>query len=209
MGLSKSPRVDELVVELQSLVTQVELTNTNLNDTGGVKELLVATKDFLDTISTIDYASETTLSAISGYVDGIETLLTSLDGKDYASETTLAGIKTKTDGLVFIGDRLKVDAEITISPEDGSAAAHFSITQNVASVQLVPANANRREVIFRNDPTGTKFLYINFRATATLSTPLRLFRNDVYSNDKYTGEISGIWGGAGTGTVEIIEVSKA
>ena len=48
-------------------------------------------------------------------MDGIETLLASLDAKDFATETTLALVQAKTAFLTFVGDRLKVDAAVTVT----------------------------------------------------------------------------------------------
>ena len=69
------------------------------------------------------------------------------------------------------------------------------------------ANANRVEVIVRNDSNET--LYLSLTGTATTSSTIELKKGDVFFEDKYTGIISGIWGSAGTGNALITEVTKS
>lgn len=46
-----------------------------------------------------DFATQTTLAAAKTVLDNILTEVTSLDGKDFATQTTLAGVLTSVDGL--------------------------------------------------------------------------------------------------------------
>jgi len=202
-GISKNPRADEIVLELQSILTEAEAINTN---TDGLEALITAGNALLTSLDGKDFATETTLNSIDTLVNDLKTLLTSIDGKDFATEATLAAVETQTALLTFIGDRLKVDAEITISPEDGSGAAHYSIAQSATSVTLLAANPLRKEVWILNATTSNKDLYVSYKATATLATPLVFFKGDNHNDNNYTGEISGIWGGSGSGVAEIIEV---
>lgn len=63
-----------------------------------------ATETTLALLNGKDFATQTTLAAIAGSVDGIEALLTAIDGhvdgleaKDYSTETTLALVKTSVE----------------------------------------------------------------------------------------------------------------
>ena len=126
---------------------------------------LVAIKGFVDGVEALltsidgkDFATETTLSAISGFVDGIEGLLTSLDGKDFATETTLAKIKAQTALLTFIGDRLKVDAEVVImaEPRPGKRIAEF-LKESGGSPDLNIDGSSTPVTFSAAPPTGKKW----------------------------------------------------
>lgn len=158
-----------------------------------VKTELIAIKGFVDGIEGLltsidgkDFATETTLSAISGFVDGIEGLLTSIDGKDFATETTLAKIDTaqgaKTDVaatgngsviavlkrirtllaniplLTFVGDRLKVDAEVIImsEPRPGLRVAEF-LKESGGSSDLNVDGSITPVTFSASPPTGKKW----------------------------------------------------
>lgn len=94
-----------------------------------------------------------------------------------------------------------------VAPGDTGASA--SVSQSATSVELLAANAERREVIIRNEPQGNQVLYVAFGATATLNEAIALRKGDVLIEDKYTGQITGIWDAAGTGNARITEVDKA
>lgn len=98
-----------------------------------VKSELTAIKGFVDGIEGLlasldgkDFATETTLSAIEGFVDGIEGLLVSIDSKDFATETTLSAIEAQTTKLTFLVDRLKVDAAFSTGKTPKSAKIDVS-----------------------------------------------------------------------------------
>jgi hypothetical protein len=140
-----------------------------------------------------DFATETTLLAIKSVLDGIA-------AEDFATETTLAGIKAKTDLLNFIGTAL----EVTFAK--GTSAVESTVAQNAASVTLLTANANRKQVYIDNQAAGNDVLWVSFSATATVGKGIRLEEGDLFENNVYTGVISGIWSSAGAGTAEITEV---
>lgn len=99
---------------------------------------------------------------------------------------------------------LKVIANIS-SDIQGNQGTAYSIPASITSVTLVAANANRKEVIIRNDTNND--LYIFHGATATLNSAIKLKKGDTYIEDKYTGIISGIWNSiAGGGNAEITEI---
>lgn len=90
----------------------------------------------------------------------------------------------------------------------GDTGTASSVAISSTSVTLVSANADRREVIIRNDTNQN--LFIAHGATATLSSAVKLKKGDTYIEDKYTGVISGIWSStAGGGNAQITEVDVA
>ncbi len=63
-------------------------------------------------------ATSANQSTIIGHVDGIETTLTSLDGKDYATETTLSAVKTAVETLDNIVSGSEAQVDIVEMPQD-------------------------------------------------------------------------------------------
>jgi len=115
----------------------------------------------------------------------------SKEAKQDTAITLLGDIKTNTDGLGL-----------------GDTGVASSVAVSVSSVTLVALNVDRKQVIIRNDTNSN--LYIAHGATATTSNAVKLKKNDVYIEDKYTGVISGIWDSvAGGGNAQITEVDKA
>jgi len=98
-----------------------------------------------------------------------------------------------------------IDAVDGLGLADTGAASTVAVS--ITSVNLLAANAGRKQVVIRNDTNQD--LYIAHGATATVSSAIKLKKNDVYLEDKYTGTISGIWGSvAGGGNAQIIEDTK-
>lgn len=90
----------------------------------------------------------------------------------------------------------------------GDTGAASSVGVSITSVTIIAANTARREVIIRNDTNNN--LYLAHGATATTSNAVKLKKNDIYIEDKYTGIISGIWDSvAGGGNAQITEIDVA
>ena len=123
----------------------------------------------------------------------LETLNTNgaKEAKQDAANLLLSDIVTNTNGLGL-----------------GDTGAASSVGISITSVTLIAANVDRKEVIIRND--SNRDLFISQTATATLSSAVRLKKNDTYIEDKYTGIITGIWDSvAGGGNAQITEIDKA
>jgi pantothenate kinase len=93
-------------------------------------------------------------------------------------------------------------------PSRPATSATTSVAQNVVSVSLLAANANRRQWMVYN--AGTKNLLVAFAATATLSVyVMQIPPNGFYESPEngYTGVISGIWAGAGGGSAKVTEIT--
>lgn len=96
-------------------------------------------------------------------------------------------------------------------PEPASAALS-SVAQNAATVALLAVNAARRGFVIVNEQPETEqgqWLHVAFAAVATLAAyTKRLAPGESWERQGgYTGAISGIWSGAGTGNARITEES--
>lgn len=121
----------------------------------------------------------------------LDTLNTNVakESKQDAANTLLGDIKTNTNGLGL-----------------GNTGAASSVGQSATSVSLLAAQSTRVSAIIRND--SNQELYIEYGATATITSSIRLKKNDTLIIDDYTGAISGIWDGAGSGNARITENTK-
>lgn len=108
----------------------------------------------------------------------------------FATETTLLSVLTE---LESIKDFVKKAIGGTSS----------SVPANLASVELIAANANRKSVYITND--GDDNLFIKYGTAATTSSwTIKLESGDQAIIDDYVGVIHGIWDVA-TGNARITE----
>ena len=144
-------------------------------------------------MSVVQQSNDDLLLELESIDTRVETLNTN-GAKESKQDTVIAELQTissNTDGLGLA---------------DTGAASTVAIS--ATSVTLLALNADRKQAIIRNDTNQD--LYITHGATATLSSAIRLKKNDVYLEDKYTGVISGIWSAAtGGGNAQVIEDTKA
>lgn len=134
-------------------------------------------------------------------------LLLELESIDTRVETlnTQGAKESKQDTVIT---ELQAIKDNTAGGGLGDTGAASSVAVSATSVTLVAANADRKEVIIRNDTNNN--LYIAHGATATLSSAVKLKKGDTYIEDKYTGVISGIWDATGGGgNAQITEITKA
>jgi hypothetical protein len=134
-------------------------------------------------------------------------LLLELESIDTRVETlnTNGAKESKQDTMIT---ELQTISTNTAGTGLADTGASTSVAVSITSVTLVASNTSRRQVVVRNDTNND--LYIAHGATATLSSAIKLKKNDVYLEDKYTGIISGIWDSvAGGGNAQIIEDTKA
>lgn len=90
----------------------------------------------------------------------------------------------------------------------GNTPSKYSVSQSASSVLLIAENLNRKEVIIRNDAQGKQILYVAYESPATTAEAIRLEKNDILIEDRYTGAVYGIWDAAGSGFARITEVEK-
>lgn len=95
------------------------------------------------------------------------------------------------------------------TPTPPANASLTQVAQSASSVSLLASNVNRRQIIIFN--VAGQPLSVAFAATATLTAFSILIPangNYVGSLDGYTGVVSGIWKGAGSGNAVITEVTQ-
>lgn len=134
-------------------------------------------------------------------------LLLELESVDTRVETlnTNGAKESKQDTMITSLQNIESNTAGSGLGDTGTAS---SVAVSITSVTLVAANADRREVIIRNDTNND--LYIAHGGTATTSSAVKLKKGDTYIEDKYTGIISGIWDSAGGGgNAQITEVDVA
>lgn len=86
-----------------------------------------------------------------------------------------------------------------------TSAVETSVAGIDSSVQLLAANAARKNGSIRNDSTAT--MYISFGSLATTGSAIRLLSQETYELPvSYTGAMNAIWESA-TGNARIVEFS--
>ena len=186
-----------------------------------VLDAIAASVDAVDT-NTDDVATATNQSTIIGHIDGIETLLGTIDADT-------SDIHTNTDTLAGAVDGSEMQVDIVTIPEvaindggnvitvDGAVTANLSATDNAvldtiasnteqrgssssvtavadtaSSTQLLASNADRLEATITNDSSADLYVKLGTTASATSYT-VKLGQHETYIVDKYTGRIDGIW----------------
>jgi len=93
-------------------------------------------------------------------------------------------------------------------PSLPASAVLTSVAQSATSVILIAANSSRRYASIYN--SGTKTLFVAFGPTASVTAFTVQIPTNGYlelQEDGYTGDVSGIWAGAGGGAAKVTEVS--
>jgi len=124
---------------------------------------------------------------------------------------TIAGDTTSIDGKVsteakqddIISELQDIEAALAGA---GNTGTETTVAASATSVALVAANTARREIYIRND--SNKDMWIVYGATATATSAIKLKRGDILVEDRYTGQMAGIWDTAPTGNARINEVTK-
>lgn len=97
---------------------------------------------------------------------------------------------------------------LPIKAASAATGAVTQVAQNVASVTLLASNGNRKGGLIHN--ATTEILYVRLEAAAVTTA---LFSEVLHPSQTmnipavYTGEIRGIWAGAGAGNANITELS--
>jgi hypothetical protein len=106
---------------------------------------------------------------------------------------------------------LNVTPESTVFPNQvATSATSFTIPITATSITLLAANTNRKKYMIENN--SNQDLYIDFDATCSVADHAQKLTKITaggsitsWSDDSYTGVISGIWAAAGTGAALIRE----
>ena len=132
-------------------------------------------------------------------------------GADIATDT-VGGLRIQVVKLDVGGDGASspVVGALPVSIVEPSAATLSNVSQNASAVQLLAANAARKGFVIVNEPgagEAGETLYIAFAGTASLTTyTWPLAPGERWERrGGYTGQIFGMWGGAGAGKARITE----
>lgn len=135
-------------------------------------QLLQAIVAELQTLNTVDFATETTLSAI-------ETLITSLDGKDYATETTLGTIVTLLTSLDGKDYSQEVTQLFVRAAVEGINGKLNTLGQKLSAASAPVVLSTEQEAILDAIKTATEALdtsslatEVTLQATNTLLTTI-------------------------------------
>ena len=169
-------------------------------------------------MSTIIKSREDELLELQGITTEIQTLNTNgaKEAKQDTMITTLGTIDTAIDSSVTELQTLNTNGAKESKQDDiitaingisggggGTIGTASSVAASATSITLLASNADRKELIIRND--GNSELYIAYGATATLTSAIKLDKGDTLTDTVYTGQITGIWSSA-NGNARIIEV---
>lgn len=135
-----------------------------------------------------------------------EDLLLSSQNQETALSTLNTNVAKEAKQDTMITSLSNIDSN-TAGFSLGDTGAATSVSQSATSVTILASNVDRKEAYVRND--ANQDLYLNYGATATTTSPIKLSKGDTLVVDKYTGVISGIWSGAGAGNARVLEVDKA
>jgi len=229
-------KLDQVIFELQNLEVNIEAgdiqigaveikdddtdTRLSVENDGGKNAAYVQSNSLNQEATQLLVKSE--LTAIKGFVDGIEALLTSIDGKDFSTETTLASlltafnaedfateatlalIKAQTDLLTFIAGRLQVDADV--KNPSASTGAFGSVSVGTTAT-LVRASKSDR-ISFLATISEDKTVFWGTTSSVTTANGFPLAELDVLKIDQdnlYTGDIYMIVA-SGTADVRFVEI---
>jgi hypothetical protein len=95
--------------------------------------------------------------------------------------------------------------ELNESESKGATATVATVAQSVASVTLLASEITRKEAYIYN--TASKNLWISFVSPAVVGKGIRLAKDEVMIEDVYTGNIYGIWDGAGSDNAQVTQVT--
>lgn len=102
------------------------------------------------------------------------------------------------DGAAWIRDTGASSSSGTFSTTTNS-----NVSASATSVTLLASNSARKEVTIQNDSTA--ILYIKEGTTASATDyKYKLYQDDVYISNNYTGRIDGIWSAA-SGAARVAE----
>lgn len=196
--------LDTVETKLATIITNT--TGLNLEATQllvkGVLDNIKLKTDNLD-VALSTRSSEATLIQVRDYLDTVETKLASIISALPAS----LGQKPSSTSFPTV---LSIEQEQGIFSQNTFGSSYGGlpfVAASTSSVTLVGANANRKEVYIRN--TSNQNLHIRLAAgPASIPTPIMLKKDEILIEDRYLGEIRGIWESPATsGGATIMEVS--
>lgn len=136
----------------------------------------------------------------------------STDGKQhvlpYYWDTVGLQYVVATTGGTGVGTEVEVTnwpSTQTVSESRSSSATLANVAGSASSVTLIASNSGRKAFSLYNDSTAA--LYVKYgSAASTSSFTVKVFPNGFYSDNAYTGIITGIWDSA-TGNARTTELT--
>lgn len=158
---------------------------------------LTAIQGFVDGLETLAAATNALLTTQNGYLDGVEALLgaatpagTAIIGK--------VGVDQTTDGTT---NRVNVDASLK-----SGTATRTTVNSGIASAPILAANPARKGATIYNSDANALLLDLSGGAAAATRCQVRLPQYSSYElGSGYTGAITGIWEADGFGIADVVE----
>lgn len=126
-----------------------------------------------------------------------------------AGASTEAKQDTTIISLASLLTELQLKADLTetqpVHLSLGSTSTITSVTQNIASVTILAANANRKSVTIVNDTNHVLYITFGNVVASTTNYSVKLFSQSQRTIDETTEQLNGIWSGAGTDLAMITE----
>jgi hypothetical protein len=152
------------------------------------------------------FTDGTTRLSMSGFIfdEVAGTALTENDAAAARIDSKRAIVTTLEDSTTR-GQRLAINSlgAISITSAPFSSTTNSNVSGSATSVQLIAANASRKELTIQNDSSA--ILYIKEGTTASATDyKYKLYQDDIYRTNNYTGRVDGIWASA-TGAARVAE----
>lgn len=152
------------------------------------------------------FVDGTTRLSPNGYVydEVAGTALTENDAAAARIDAKRAQVITLEDATTR-GRRLAIGADgaIATAPSRFATSTGSNVSASATSVTLKAANSSRKELKIQNDSTAVLYLKEGATASSTDYT-YKLYQDDVYLTNNYTGIVDGIWASA-TGAARVTE----
>lgn len=195
---------------LKAVADTIKTDTANLDvplSTRATEATLLLVRDYLASIDSKDFATETTLLLVKGVLDTVSSTLTSIDSKDFATETTLAALKAVIDLIKLDTSNLDVQlstraTELTLSSLLAAFNAEDFATETTlaalkAVVDLIKLDTANLDVALSTRATEATLLLIeaitsqltftggnlNVNATLINQNPLIAFLKDLVNTD--------------------------
>lgn len=141
------------------------------------------------------FVDGTTRLSPNGYIydEVAGTALTENDAAAARIDSKRAQVITLEDATTR-GQRLAIGADgaVATTPSRFDTTTNANVSASATSVQLAAANTSRKELTIQND--SSSILYIKEGTTAsTTDYKYKLYQDDIYRTNNYTGRVDGIW----------------
>jgi hypothetical protein len=106
--------------------------------------------------------------------------------------------------FAFNGDRLKVDATVTIAIQ-GDNATVSTVALSAVSANVLSANTDRKQFVIYNDTNDIVWVY--YGTPAVFGDGIVLFKKQTLIEDKYRGQVTAIMDTGKTGDIQVTDVT--